>query len=71
MPDSTRTRQLPGRQEALRLALSDPAESPLMRHIAGLDKQPQRQPSCATPETFHFSSGVDELTPEARALLPF
>lgn len=32
-----RTRQLPGRQEALRLALGKPA-TPLMRHIAGLGK---------------------------------
>lgn len=37
MNDSIRTRQLPGRQEALRLALGKPA-TPLMKHIAGLDK---------------------------------
>lgn len=69
--NSIRNRQLPGRQEALRLAMGDPTASPLLRHIAGLDKQPQRQPACATPETFQFSSGVDELTPAERSALPF
>lgn len=68
--DSIRTRQLPGRQEALRLALGKPA-TPLMKHIAGANKEACQQPSCARPDTFQFSSGVDELTPEARALLPF
>lgn len=37
MTSELRNRQLPGRQEALRLALGKPA-TPLMRHIAGLDK---------------------------------
>lgn len=33
-----RARQLPGRQEAMRLAMGKPDASPLLRHIAGLDK---------------------------------
>lgn len=70
MTNPIRKRQLPGRQEALHLSMGKPA-TPLMKHIAGLDKDARRQPPCATPDTFHFSSGVDELTPEARALLPF
>lgn len=37
MQSPLRTRQLPGRQEALRLALGKQS-TPLMRHIAGLDK---------------------------------
>lgn len=37
MTSEIRTRQLPGRQEALRIALGKPA-TPLMKHIAGLDK---------------------------------
>lgn len=36
--ESIRNRQLPGRQEALRLALNKPS-TPLLRHIAGLDKK--------------------------------
>lgn len=65
-----RTRQLPGRQEALRLALGKPA-TPLMRHIAGLDKVMQRKPSCKPPQTFTVSSGLDELANQQRAALPF
>lgn len=37
MTSEIRTRQLPGRQDALRLALGKTA-TPLMKHIAGLDK---------------------------------
>lgn len=33
-----KSRQLPGRQEAMRLAMGKPDSSPLMKHIAGLDK---------------------------------
>lgn len=38
MTDSIRNRQLPGRQEAMRLAMGKRDVSPLMKHIAGLDK---------------------------------
>lgn len=68
--DSIRTRQLPGRQEALRLALGKPS-TPLMKHIAGLDKETRRKPACEMPGTFTFSSGVDELTKNQLAALPF
>ena len=68
--DSIRTRQLPGRQEALRLALGKTA-TPLMRHIAQLDRVTQRRPAQPMPETFTASSGLDELPEAERAALPF
>lgn len=66
-------RQLPGRSEAMRLVLTDPeaAHDERLRHIARMDRVTQRKPPQEPPSTFTFSSGVDELTPEARALLPF
>jgi len=66
-------RQLPGRSEALRLVLTDPnsAHDERLRHIARMDRSTQRKPPQEPSSTFTFSSGVDELTPEARALLPF
>lgn len=70
MTSELRNRQLPGRQEALRLALEKPA-TPLMRHIAGLDKVMQRKPSCQQPQTFTIASCLDELTDKQRAALPF
>jgi len=33
-----RARQLPGRQEAMRLAMGKFVAAPLLRHVAGLDK---------------------------------
>lgn len=66
-----RARQLPGRQEALRLAMGKADAPPLMRHIANLDKALQRQPPRPMPETFTASSGLDQLTAEERAALPF
>lgn len=68
MTNSIRTRQLPGRQEAMRLAMGKPDASPLLRHIAGLDK------------TFApLQDGVvltvlrenEKLTDDERATLPF
>lgn len=70
MASEIRTRQLPGRQEALRVALGKPA-TPLMKHIAGLDKEPRRQPPKPAPETFAFSSGIESTPAHERAALPF
>lgn len=66
-------RQLPGRSEAMRLVLTDPeaAHDERLRHIARMDRVTQRKPLQEPLSTFTFSSGVDVLTPEARALLPF
>lgn len=66
-------RQLPGRSEALRLVLTDPdcAQDERLRHIARMDRVTQRKSPQEPLSTFTFSSGVDELTPEARAFLPF
>lgn len=53
--------------------LTDPeaAHDERLRHIARMDRVTQRKPPQEPLSTFTFSSGVDELTPEARALLPF
>lgn len=62
--------QLPGRQEALRAVLKGDA-SQEMRQLAGMAKTFQRQPPEKAPETFALTSGIDQLTPEERAALPF
>lgn len=62
-----RTRQLPGRQEALRLALGKPA-TPLMRHIAGLDKKFEPMQDGVALTTLRMN---EKLTDEERATLPF
>ena len=66
MTSEIRTRQLPGRQEALRLALGKPA-TPLMKHIAGLDKE--RKPCLPGPalESFRLAN----LHDDAREALDF
>jgi hypothetical protein len=57
----------------MRLVLTDPeaAHDERLRHIARMDRVTQRKPLQEPLSTFTFSSGVDVLTPEARALLPF
>lgn len=55
MTSAIRARQLPGRQEALRLALGKPA-TPLLKHIAGLDKVFKPQSSDAMPQTFRLKN---------------
>jgi hypothetical protein len=63
--------QLPGRREALRLVLSGEG-TPLLRHIAGMNAPIQRQPPGPALQTMApFSSGIEKLTPEERAALPF
>lgn len=68
MKHDIRSRQLPGRQEALRLAMGKPA-SPLMKHIAGLDK------TFAPLQAGHTLTALREketkLTEAERATLPF
>lgn len=67
MNDSIRARQLPGRQEALRLAMGKPS-TPLLRHIAGLDKvhAPLQDGTVLTMLREH-----EKLTDDERATLPF
>ena len=65
-----KNRQLPGRQEALRAVLQQGDKSPAMRHIAGLFEM-RRKPPAPALRTFTFSSGIDTLTAEQRAALPF
>ena len=65
-----KNRQLPGRQEALRAVLQQGDKSPAMRHIAGLFEM-RRKPPAPMLRTFTMSSGLEELTAEQRAALPF
>lgn len=67
MKHDIRSRQLPGRQEALRLALGKTA-SPLMKHIAGLDKTfaPLQDGVALT-----MLRENEKLTADERATLPF
>ena len=64
--------QLPGRTEAinhvLRTGISN--ASPDMLRIAGMGRTAQRKPT-AMPQTFTFSAGLEQLTQEQRAALPF
>jgi hypothetical protein len=64
--------QLPGRIEALNhvLRIGTSNASPDMLRIAGMGRTAQRKPS-STPQTFTFSAGLEQLTPEQRAALPF
>ncbi|MGF6212388.1 hypothetical protein ABIE32_002259 [Comamonas sp. 4034] len=72
MRKDPRTKQLPGRIEALRLVIGQGVakSSPALKHLAGLyvRHQPVRRPLL---ETITFSSGVDQLSTEERAALPF
>ena len=64
--------QLPGRLEALNhvLRIGTSNASPDMLRIAGMGRTAQRKPT-TTPQTFTFSSGIDQLTPAQREALPF
>lgn len=66
--NTIRNRQLPGRQEALRLALGKPA-TPLMRYIAGLDKT--HAPLQDGVVLTMLRENETKLTNEERATLPF
>lgn len=68
MTSELRNRQLPGRQEALRLALGKPA-TPLMRHIAGLDKTHAPLQDGVALTTLRENE--TKLTNDERATLPF
>lgn len=68
MKHDIRSRQLPGRQEALRLAMGKPA-SPLMKHIAGLDKT--FAPLQAGRTLTALREQEVKLTQEERSALPF
>lgn len=72
MHKDPRTKPLPGRVEALRLVLKQGVESssPELKHLAGMyvRHQPMRRPLL---ETITFSSGVDQLSAEERAAMPF
>ena len=64
--------QLPGRIEALNHVLRTGISnaSPDMLRIAGMGRTAQRKPT-AMPQTFTFSAGLEQLTQEQRAALPF
>lgn len=62
-----KSRQLPGRQEAMRLAIGSPDSSPLMKHIAGLDKSHGPCPPGPMLESFRLSN----LAGEERDALDF
>lgn len=72
MQTSPRQRQLPGRVEALRLVIGQGVakSSPALKHLAGMHvrHQPMRRPLL---ETITFSSGIDQLSAEERAAMPF
>ena len=68
--DSIRNRQLPGRQEALRAVLKHGDKSPAMRDLAGL-REIRRAPPSPIAGVLRIQSGIDQLTPEQRAALPF
>ena len=64
--------QLPGRLEALNHVLRTGISnaSPDMLRISGMGRTAQRKPT-AMPQTFTFSAGLEQLTQEQRAALPF
>lgn len=72
MHKNPRTKQLPGRVEALRLVIGQGVakSSHALKQLAGLHVRyhPMRRPLL---ETLTFSSGVDQLSPEERAAMPF
>lgn len=69
MKHDIRSRQLPGRQEALRLAMGKKDASPLMKHIAGLDKT--FAPLQAGRTLTALREQEVKLTDEERSALPF
>lgn len=64
--------QLPGRIEALNHVLRTGISnaSPDMLRISGMGRTAQRK-TTAMPQTFTFSAGLEQLTQEQRAALPF
>lgn len=68
-----RSRQLPGRSEALRLVLQQGTgnSSPELRQMAGMTRQHPPQPPHPRHGSVTFSSGIEQLSPQERAALPF
>ena len=68
-----RSRQLPGRVEALRLVIRQGAEnsSPELRHLAGLDARFSPKPTTSIGRTVSFSNSAEFLSPLERDELSF
>lgn len=73
MHQSPRTKQLPGRMEALRLVLKQGVSnsSPQLKQLAGMCDRFAQRPSKPLNGTMTMTSGIDKLSPMARAALPF
>lgn len=65
--------QLPGRLEALRIVLRGGVNNatPLMLHIAGMNKSPRQCQPAPLHGVATFSSGIALLSHKERAELPF